>query len=79
MKTLSLVVKELITEYIEFPDELSVEEEDGESTILLRVKARREDTAKIIGKEGKNVEALRRIVNIIASNRKVRVNLHIVS
>lgn len=79
MQSLSEIIRSLIIEYTEFPDELVVEEEDGESTCLIRVKACRNDTAKIIGRQGKNITSLRNIVNAIASKRKVRVNLHVVN
>jgi predicted RNA-binding protein YlqC (UPF0109 family) len=79
MQSLSEIIKSLIIEYTEFPDELMVEEEEGENTCLIRIKACRSDTAKIIGKQGKNITSLRNIINAIASKRKVRVNLHVVN
>lgn len=77
---LSELVRIIIVEYIDNPELLIVEEEDGESTVLIRVNSSdKTDTGKIIGKMGKNIDALRRIINVVASKREVRVNLHIVS
>ena len=79
MITLSELIKSLISEYIEDLDNLVVDEEDGENTCLIRVKATKTDISRIIGKGGRNVTALRTLINAIASKRKVRVNLHIVN
>jgi predicted RNA-binding protein YlqC (UPF0109 family) len=76
---LSEIVRSLVHEYIEDPETLIIEEENGDNTCLIRVKAGRGDTAKIIGKAGRNINALRTLVNAIASKRKVRVNLHVVN
>lgn len=79
MLSLSEIIRSLIEEYTEDHDSLMIEEEDGESTCLIRIKATKNDTAKIIGKAGKNITALRTIINAIASKRKVRVNLHVIN
>ncbi len=76
---LSEIIRSLIHEYIEDPETLTIEEENGDNTCLIRVKACKNDTAKIIGKAGRNINALRTLVNAIASKRKVRVNLHVVN
>lgn len=79
MLPLSEVIKNLILEYIEEPGLLTIQEELGESTILIRVSACKSDLAKIIGKNGRNINALYTLVNAIASKRKTRVNLHVVN
>jgi|LakMenEpi03Aug12_release.lakeMendotaPanAssembly.Ray.scaffolds.fasta_scaffold813124_1 predicted RNA-binding protein YlqC (UPF0109 family) len=79
MLPISEVIKNLILEYIEEPEHLVIEEESGENTILIRVKTIKNDLAKIIGRNGRNINALNVLVNAIASKRKIRVNLHVIN
>jgi len=86
MLKLSDLVQIMVNQYIEFPQLLLVEEveqipvnpEDASIVISIHTPCR-SDTAKLIGKLGKNIDSLRKMINIIASKRGLKVNLHIIS
>lgn len=79
MLPISEVIKNLLVEYIEDVENLNVQERAGVNTILVQVDACKEDIAKIIGRNGRNITALNTIVDAIAGKRKTRVHLHIVN
>jgi predicted RNA-binding protein YlqC (UPF0109 family) len=67
-------MKELI-EYIakalvDNPDQVSVEEVEGNQTSVLELKVAKEDLGKVIGKQGRTARAMRTILS--AASAKVR-------
>jgi hypothetical protein len=59
------------------PDELVVREITGQHTTVIELRAAKEDLGKIIGKEGRNADALRIIVNAAATKLRKRAVLEI--
>lgn len=62
---------------VEFPEELCVKELSGESLLILEVKLAKNDIGKIIGKQGKTINAIRTLLQSIASKNNMRVQLQI--
>jgi predicted RNA-binding protein YlqC (UPF0109 family) len=85
MIAITELIKTIITEYIDKPALLNISEEtviteDDKSMLVITIKTPyKSDIGKLIGKEGKNIEALRRIINTVATKRTQLVNLHIIS
>jgi predicted RNA-binding protein YlqC (UPF0109 family) len=77
-----MVMKELV-QYIvraivDYPDEVSVSEIEGGQTTVLELKVAKSDLGKVIGKQGRNAQAIRTILSAVSAKIKKRVVLEIV-
>ena len=63
---------------VEYPDEVSINEVEGENTIILELKVSKEDMGKVIGKQGRIAKAIRTVVKAAAIKENVRVVVEIV-
>jgi hypothetical protein len=77
-----MVMKELI-QYIvraivDNPDEVSVSEIEGGQTTVLELKVAKSDLGKVIGKQGRNAQAIRTILSAVSAKIKKRVVLEII-
>jgi uncharacterized protein len=75
-------VKELVDfiarALVDSPDQVSVSEIEGNQTTVLELKVAKEDLGKIIGKQGRNAQAIRLILAAAAAKQKKRTILEIV-
>ena len=62
------LLEEMIKAIVDKPDEVSLELNEGENTVIYELKVGEGDVGKVIGKKGKNVSALRTL--LFASNAK---------
>ena len=74
-------MKELV-EYIakaiaDNPDAVVVTETEEEDRVLLRLEVAPEDKGKVIGREGRVVQAIRTLLRVAAVKKGVRANLEI--
>ena len=74
-------MKELV-EYIakaiaDNPDAVVVTETEEDDRILLRLEVAPEDKGKVIGREGRVVQAMRTLLRVAAVKKGVRANLEI--
>jgi hypothetical protein len=77
-----MVMKELI-QYIvraivDNPDEVSVSEIEGGQTTVLELSVAKSDLGKVIGKQGRNAQAIRTILSAVSAKIKKRVVLEII-
>ena len=77
----NIQIKDLV-EYIarclvEHPEQVVVKEITGHQISIIELRAAKDDLGKIIGKEGRNADAMRTIVNATAMKLKKRVVLEI--
>ena len=63
---------------VDNPDQLEVSEIAGSDTLVIELKAAKEDMGKIIGKKGRNAQAMRLILNAASVKLKKRVVLEII-
>jgi len=75
------VLKELV-EYlaknlVENPDAVSVEAIEDEKMTTLRLKVAQSDLGRVIGKQGRNVTAMRTVLHAAAAKSGRRTNLEI--
>jgi len=75
--TMKELVKLIACSIVDYPDEVEVTETEGECTVILELKAAKEDTGKIIGKKGRTVLAMRTILAGIGGKEKKRYVLEI--
>jgi uncharacterized protein len=82
MLHMSISVKELIQHIaqsmVDNPGEVSVSEIQGNQTTVLELKVAKTDLGKVIGKQGRNAQAIRTILGAVSAKIKKRVVLEIV-
>ena len=75
-------IKELIQfvaqSIVDNPDQVSVSEVEGQQTTVLELKVAKDDLGKIIGKQGRNAQAIRTILSGVSAKIKKRMVLEIV-
>ncbi|MCL2421330.1 MAG: KH domain-containing protein [Defluviitaleaceae bacterium] len=62
---------------VEFPGSVSVEEEERDNTVILKLKVASEDMGKVIGKQGRIAKAIRSVVKAAAIHNNKRVVVEI--
>ena len=75
MKELILVMARAL---VDKPDEVEINEIQGDVTTILELKVAKEDLGKVIGKQGKTAHAMRSILNATATKLKKRAVLEII-
>ena len=74
-------MKELITmiakALVDKPEEVKVTIIEGESMSVIELKVAQGDLGKIIGKQGRNAQAMRTILNAVSSKERKKVVLEI--
>lgn len=72
-------MKDLLLYFLEHmtlePKKVSVEEKDIEGQVEFHITCAQEDIGRIIGKKGKIIKALRRVLSILALREGKRVNI----
>ena len=75
-------MKDLITEIVKAlvdqPDQVSITEIEGEHTIVLELRVAKSDMGKVIGKQGRNAQAIRTILSAASGKTRKRYMLEIV-
>jgi len=65
------IIKQIIQELVDNPEEVVVEELKGESAIVLNIKVAKGDLGKVIGRKGRIISSLRTLFgSIFAKNRQ---------
>lgn len=68
----------LLEQIVDFPKEVSIEETVDENNIYLyKIKLNQQDMGKVIGKDGKIIQAIRTVSKIIAikQSKQIRIEL----
>lgn len=74
MKTL---VEYIVTALVDQPDEILIAERSGRNTTIIELAVAKEDIGKVIGKEGRTINAIRTILNAAGASQKKRVVLEV--
>jgi len=69
------VLEYLVKNIVDNPQKVEVSEEKNPQTPTLSLKVAKEDMAKVIGKNGKTIKALRTIMRIAAAKTGANVNV----
>ncbi|MFQ5444490.1 MAG: KH domain-containing protein [Nitrospinales bacterium] len=75
MKDLILLIAKSL---VDKPDEVELNEIEGEKTTVLELRVAKDDLGKVIGKQGKTARAMRTILNATATKLKKRAVLEII-
>jgi predicted RNA-binding protein YlqC (UPF0109 family) len=62
---------------VDNPDQVKVTQLDGEQSSIIELTVAPEDMGKVIGKQGRNAQAIRVIIGAAGMKLKKRVNLEI--
>jgi predicted RNA-binding protein YlqC (UPF0109 family) len=68
-KDLILIIAQ---ELVDDPEQVSINEIESNSTIIIELKVSKGDIGKVIGKEGRTVNAIRSILNAMAGKTRKR-------
>jgi len=63
---------------VDNPEQVSVEEVEGNQTSVLELKVAKEDLGKVIGKQGRTARAMRTILSASSAKIKKRTVLEII-
>lgn len=63
---------------VDYPEEVSVNEVEGENTLVLELRVSKEDMGKVIGKQGRIAKAIRAVIKAAAIKENIRVVVEIV-
>ena len=74
MKTL---VEYIVKALVDDPDQIVIAERTGRNTTIIELAVAKEDIGKVIGKEGRTINAIRTIVNAAGASQKKRVVLEV--
>jgi predicted RNA-binding protein YlqC (UPF0109 family) len=63
---------------VDHPDQVSVDEVEGNQTSVLELKVAKEDLGKVIGKQGRTARAMRTILSAASAKIRKRTVLEII-
>ena len=63
---------------VDHPDQVTVDEVEGNQTSVLELKVAKEDRGKVIGKQGRTARAMRTILSAASAKIKKRTGLEII-
>ncbi len=72
------LVKYLAQALVDSPDDVSVNEIEGEQTSVIELRVAKDDLGKIIGKHGRTAQSIRTILSAASAKNKKRAVLEIV-
>ncbi len=72
------LVKSIAEALVDTPDQVVVEEIEGNQTSVLELKVAKEDLGKVIGKQGRTARAMRTILSAASAKIKKRTVLEII-
>jgi predicted RNA-binding protein YlqC (UPF0109 family) len=75
--TVKELVEQIVKSLVDNPDKVKVTLLDGEQSSIIELTVAPEDMGKVIGKQGKNAQAIRIVLGAAGMKLKKRVNLEI--
>lgn len=76
-KTMKEIVHDLISEMIDDPDAIEIQEVATGGFTVLEVKVEANDVGKLVGRNGTVADAIRKIMEAIAAKRGKKISLYI--
>ncbi len=68
----------IVKSLVDNPDEVEVNEVSGESSIVLELRVADTDTGRVIGRNGRVINAIRTVLQSLAAKEGKRVSLEII-
>ena len=70
-------VEYLIKLIVDKTEEVEVSEKSGEKTIVFEIRVNKQDFGKILGKHGKNIQAIRTLMNAVSAKAGKRATIEV--
>ncbi|MBE0571543.1 MAG: KH domain-containing protein [Ignavibacteriaceae bacterium] len=72
-------VEFIVKQLVDKPEKVKIEENiQNQNTIEIKVEVEKNDIGKVIGKKGKNINALRTLLSAVAAKENHRVTLQVI-
>jgi predicted RNA-binding protein YlqC (UPF0109 family)/cold shock CspA family protein len=71
------LIRKIACAIIDHPDQVAIEKIEGESTIVIELRVKKEDLGQVIGKQGRIVEAMRIIMSAASAKNNKRCVLEV--
>lgn len=68
----------IVKNLVDHPDKVRINEVGGTQTLIIELAVEKSDIGKIIGKQGKTINAIRTLLMSVASRNGIRVSLEII-
>jgi predicted RNA-binding protein YlqC (UPF0109 family) len=72
------LIQFIVQAIVDNPGEVSVAVIEGDQTTVLELKVAKSDLGKVIGKQGRNAQAIRTILSAVSAKMKKRAVLEII-
>jgi len=69
------LVRTIVSALVDYPEAVEVQQVDGETTCILEVRVAPEDIGKVIGRQGRNIAALRTLLHAVGAKERKHVLL----
>lgn len=71
------IVEHITKALVDYPDDVEVTEEEDEENLVINLRVAKDDLGKIIGRQGRLIQAIRTIVYAAAKNQERKINLRL--
>ena len=75
--SIKILVEYIVQALVDDPEQILIAERTGRNTTIIELAVAKEDIGKVIGKEGRTINAIRTIVNAAGASQKKRVVLEV--
>ena len=72
------MISDIVKAMVDQPDQVSVNEVEGGHTVVLELSVAKGDMGKVIGRQGRNAQAIRTILSAAAGKLRKRYALEII-
>ena len=76
--TVKDLISDIVKAMVDQPDQVSVNEVEGGHTVVLELSVAKSDMGKVIGKQGRNAQAIRTILSAASGKVRKRYVLEII-
>jgi len=73
------LIEYIVKALVDHPDQVNISETQGEIVTVIEVRVADEDTGRVIGREGRIVNALRTVAKAAGAKDKKKVTVEIIS
>lgn len=77
LRELEGFVDYVVKSLVDYPDEVDITTEETEEGAAIKIRCRKEDIGKIVGKRGKTIMAIRSLVSGAAGRQRRRVSVDV--
>ncbi len=71
------LVRTIVSALVDYPQAVEVKQVDGETTWILEVRVAPADIGKVIGRQGRNIAALRTLLHAVGAKERKHIVLEV--